>query len=789
MHKNQKNPKSDRVNLRQRAEELLKNKPFKPGSQLSEVEVLKLLYELQVHQIELEMQNEELRLAYEREAELAKDKYIELYDFAPSGYYTISKDGEIVDLNFTGAKMLGKERTDLKKNRFGFFVTDDTRADFNGFVEKIFKSRSTELIEVRLVRNDNSLINVILTGTISANGDQFLLAAADISERKLAEEKLRVSEEKWHNLFHILPVGVSIVDDQNMCTECNPALAKILDISNESLLKGDFKNRKYIRPDHTLMDIDEFPSIRSLKKQKTIEDKEIGVVKEDGNIIWTNIYAAPLSDGKSSVTVTVDVTEQKQTLEKLRESEYRYKKLFENSGSGIIIIDKDGKYLWVNKKAAEKFGVSEKEVEGKTIFDFLPFDEAQKYYESNKLAIESGEIREYEDTFILPTGKKTFLIVDQCLQDGSGNNYALQSSSIDITEYKKAEKALKVSEKRYRMMFQHMNAGFALHEMIFDEMGKPCDYRFLEINHAFETLTGLKAHELIGKTTLEVLPETEPYWIKAYGEVALTGKTLNFENYSAELKKYFQVSVYSPEHGKFATTFIDVTESKIADEEKRKLHEIQKQLIKHMTEIRENERAIISREIHDQLGQSMTALKLDLNWLQAKTNEDHDIKEKLSGMVEIVTSTIKNVQRISSELRPGILDDLGLAAAIEWYAEEFEKRTNLLVVLDLDEVQSHDENANLALFRVMQESLTNVIRHAQAKTVHISLQKIDEHIVLDIEDDGIGIPIEKLKSINSLGIFGMNDRIKQARGTIDILSGSDAGTKLRICIPLWEETE
>lgn len=225
-----------------------------------------------------------------------------------------------------------------------------------------------------------------------------------------------------------------------------------------------------------------------------------------------------------------------------------------------------------------------------------------------------------------------------------------------------------------------------------------------------------------------------------------------------------------------------ITDRKNAEEEIRKSHDIQKQLLTRMTEIRENERARISREIHDQLGQSLTALKLDLNWLLAKMNNTPEIKEKLWGMVSIVTSTIKDVQRISSELRPGILDDLGLAAAIEWYIEEFEKRSNLIVKLDLEEVQSLNEQANLALFRIMQESLTNIIRHAKAKSVKVSLHETNEHIVLDIEDDGIGMSIEKLNSTQSLGLWGMHDRIKQVGGTIDFLCESEAGTKIRICI-------
>ena len=136
----------------------------------------------------------------------------------------------------------------------------------------------------------------------------------------------------------------------------------------------------------------------------------------------------------------------------------------------------------------------------------------------------------------------------------------------DISERKKVEGALMNSEGKYRMLFQNLTTGFALHEIILNSEGQPCDYRFVEINPAFEALTGLKADNLIGKTVLEVMPNTEPYWIEKYGQIALMGIPDNFENYSKELNKYFQVNSYSPDPGKFATIFLDITGRKLAED-------------------------------------------------------------------------------------------------------------------------------------------------------------------------------------------------------------------------------
>jgi len=302
-----KTEKEKFMHLQEKAEELLNKKSPNSGSQLSEPDILKLFHELQVHQIELEIQKEELILAKIKSDE-ASDKYTELFDFNPTGYFLLSKEGIIIELNFSGAKILGKERSLLMNSRFQFFVSEKSKLKFNQFLENIFSEKKKISTELTLSVNGGSPVYIYLTGNISGNEENCLLSVTDITDRKQVELELRQSEEKWHNLFNILPVGVSIVDSQNRCTELNSALSKILDISEEGILKGEYKNRRYLRSDKTEMPPEEFPSMRSIREQKNIFETEIGVIKEDGNIIWTRVNAAPLSDGESTVTVTVDIT-------------------------------------------------------------------------------------------------------------------------------------------------------------------------------------------------------------------------------------------------------------------------------------------------------------------------------------------------------------------------------------------------------------------------------------------------------------------------------------------------
>ena len=217
--------------------------------------------------------------------------------------------------------------------------------------------------------------------------------------------------------------------------------------------------------------------------------------------------------------------------------------------------------------------------------------------------------------------------------------------------------------------------------------------------------------------------------------------------------------------------------------ERRQLDDRLRALSERIEAIREDERTQIAREVHDELGQALTALKMDLAWVIRRMTTNGQIAEKLAEMVRACDAIIGTVRRISAELRPGILDDLGLAAAIEWQVEEFTKRTG--IPCELRSTLGHpqlERDLATALFRIFQEALTNIARHASASRVRVALDLERGRLKLEVEDDGVGVPENAGKT--SLGLLGMRERARRLGGECDIRRLEPRGTLVRVAVPL-----
>jgi signal transduction histidine kinase len=234
---------------------------------------------------------------------------------------------------------------------------------------------------------------------------------------------------------------------------------------------------------------------------------------------------------------------------------------------------------------------------------------------------------------------------------------------------------------------------------------------------------------------------------------------------------------------------INITNQKIMEGELRKSKEMLEKLNQHLVEVRENERNQIALNLHDDLGQKLTAINLDIAWLKSRIGvQSKSVRQKFEEMSSMIKETVESIRETSSLLRPAILFDLGIVAAIKSQLGSFEKQTGIKChfYFELEELDLEDRLA-LILYRILQESLTNIARHSGASATEIELVILKNKIEMIIVDNGKGIAKDKINSLESMGIAGMKERVKSANGKIIIRGETGAGTRIKVIIPLIKE--
>jgi len=323
--------KSESEILRQKAEELLKKKASRTTSQLSETETLKLIHELDVHQVELEMQNEELAITKELLLKKVTDKYVELYDFAPTGYFTLSKEGEIIELNLSGASMLGIERSLLRNSRIGFFISDDSRPIFNLFIEKVFSSKAKETGEVTLQTGTNLPLYVHLTGIVNQQGDQCLVTVVDISGLKRAEQELIIANKE---IAIQTALNLANAEKAELAELHQQALDRLKKIA--SMVPGVIYQYR-LRPDGSSC----FPyASKAIQEIYRVSPDE---VREDASKVFANLHPDDLAGVAASIEASAKDLTPWQHEYRVKFSDGTIRSLY---GNALPQREADGSVLW-----------------------------------------------------------------------------------------------------------------------------------------------------------------------------------------------------------------------------------------------------------------------------------------------------------------------------------------------------------------------------------------------------------------------------------------------------------
>ena len=468
--------------------------------------------------------------------------------------------------------------------------------------------------------------------------------------------------------------------------------------------------------------------------------------------------------------------ELEKSIEQLKTSEAKFRTIIETSPDAISITSLDGTVQFVSAQTVAMWGYThENEIIGRNQTDFVRSDYHEKAARSIGGMFSGNFVGAEEYVMIRKDGSEFFCEANSnILYNEKGEPESILIIKRDITDRKNEE--LKKSEIRFRALHNASFGGIAIHDM---GIIKEC-------NQGLSHISGYTLDELIGMDSLLCIAEdsrkTVSQHIKASYEkpYEVVGLRKNGEEYTLRLE-----SKVIPYEGKnmHVAEFRDITEQKQTEIELKIANHNLEQLNIHQNEIREKERKAISREIHDELGQSLSALNIDMGWIADRFKDEKDVNEKLEGMINLTINTITTVQRISYDLRPGLLDDLGLIPASEWYCQEFVKRTGISCDFNGIENNVSNENIDIALYRILQEGLTNILRHAKATKTSVKLTHTNSNIILKISDNGIGMDIKQLNSNQSLGFIGIKERIKALNGKFQVLTTKNKGTKLIATIP------
>jgi PAS domain S-box-containing protein len=365
---------------------------------------------------------------------------------------------------------------------------------------------------------------------------------------------------------------------------------------------------------------------------------------------------------------------------------------------------------------------------------------------------------------------------------------AVLGNSMNTTEQKEARSRLEELEALESSILDAIpHAVIGLHNRV-----------FIFANNAVEQVFGWRPEELIGKN-VRILYRSE----EDYNEIARRFYTAleTRRTYSTEfparrkdgreilcMMKASRIGEILRER-RIVVTYEDITERKRAQQELEKSREHLRNLSLHLQSIREEERTRIAREIHDELGQALTALKMDIAWMGTRLSGNETLYKKTDSMSKIIDSTIDTVHRISADLRPGLLDDLGLVAAMEWQTQDFQRRFGLPCRADLSiEDEGIDRQLATAIFRILQETLTNVVRHAGASEVAVKLSEQHHKLRLEVADNGRGATQAEIEDPRSFGLIGMRERVHPWGGAVVIEGKPNRGTRVIVSVPLTERT-
>lgn len=606
----------------------------------------------------------------------------------------------------------------------------------------------------------------------------YLINKREIQRMQMARA-LRASQLELEAIFSHAPDAVVVVNQNGHIVRWNRAAENIFGFTEHEVLGQPMSETILLPADQPAFDM-VFASLAGTAtgqpKDHTLEMQ--GRLK-NGSQVDISLRMAPylLNDSVYVAGFIRDITEWKKAEARLNafneelslEVKKKTKELenvLERLTDGFAGLDTEFRFTYINRRVSQILKMHPSELVGRKITELFPWIEK---YDSYQDVLNAFKTQLYT-TSINYFKPLDFYHENHIYPDKNGVTVFIR----DVTEKRKAQEALRLSIMRYKTFIEEAVDPIFVYA--------PEKHRYTDVNRKAAELLGYEMEEL-----LDIDPQTtlEKGRLSAFADRLQPGETTRGETIlkkkNGTLVEVESATVKLPD-GSILSFVRDISERKKAEQEMLRLNSELRRLGNYLQEVRESERVHIAREIHDELGQQMTVLKMDIMWLRRNmgTAPAEERLAKIDDLAGQVNTAINTVRKIASELRPSLLDDIGLAAAMEWHLSEFSKRTGIRVKSRLsDAEQSLPDSVKTNIFRILQEALTNVARHSAADCVQVDFSVDDDLVELEIADNGRGFNPAG-SNHKSLGLLGMRERAHMIGAEYDINSAPGRGTRVHL---------
>jgi PAS domain S-box-containing protein len=635
------------------------------------------------------------------------------------------------------------------------------------------------------VRGTNKWWDVLISPITDADGrvDRLLVVSRDITKQKLADEKLLQKEKFFRSLIENASDLVTVLRPDGGIIYESPACERMFGYRPDERLGCNCLD--YIHPDDLARVTETFQQAQSNGAEP--EYIEYRYRHKDGSYVSLEVigHSSFDEDGQPIIIVNKrDITERKVMEEKLRTSEELYRNVVETQTELICRFLPDSTLTFVNEAYCRYFDKTREELIGKKYLELIPEDSRPIAAGVVRSLIESRVTQTVEHEVIRADGNIGWhQWIDYVICDENGELVELQGIGRDITDRKRFEKALSASEEKYRQIVDTMMEGIWVVDT---------EIRIMLVNNQLAEMLNYPVEEMVGKYAYDFILEKTDADLKEIKERRRSGVS---EQYDAKLRRkdgsYVWVLISAtPIHDENGTYSGSL--AMIADITERKHNEEQlKELASRLLNLQDEERRRLARELHDETAQNLAALNVGLSRIKPILTPDQtDAISLISESESLCQKSLKEVRTISYLLHPPLLDERGLGRALSWFVNGFSERSGIIVdYFHSPEIERLPYEIESALFRVVQEALTNIHRHSGSNVAHISLTREQDQIILVVRDEGRGMSEDPHISDGigvarlGVGIPGMRERLRLVGGQLKI-SSTPNGTTLKGVVPL-----